>query len=349
MPDKINLFISEVRKAVPVLRPYRQHIAIQVTDSCPVGCSHCILACNMNNPVRISTVSLEKALSEWRNCKDACGVGFSGGEPFLYQDILKQGIALATELGLTTRVTTSAYWAKSLDAAYTCIEALSGLAEIALSIDRYHQKKVPAENILNAIRACTHLGIKVHLQLVQTGEDITEDILPFSDYLDSLICAEMVTLSSIVPIGRASSIASGQVHYDLGCNGLDVPVVMSNGDIWLCCVPCAAKRKDSLFYRGNLDKVSLAAALDESEADYWLLQCLRAGGPAFIRNLLPKKLKTKYVNKSPCETCMSILSDPEMIARARSATEDEDTRLQISLRLVEWRTEMQALLRFTNS
>jgi len=349
MDSKIIYFIEQARNNDQRLHPYRHSLAIQLTDACHVGCKHCILSCGIGNNVTITPVLLAKTIIEWKEMPGAECVGFSGGEPFLFTDLLCQGIRLATSHGLRTRVTTSAFWASSLAVACKVLEKLSGLSELFISIDRHHQERIPASFVINALNACGQFGIVAYLQLAQTDNNTLLDLLSFSDYLYSVIDPAMLILSQVVPVGRAANLHVINSSSDFGCTGLDVPMVLADGSIWLCCTASAKNTRVSPFWRGNLNEVPLYSALKDSEEDYWLIQSLRAGGPVLISNLLGIEPWQCSKRQNPCQVCTSILADDKNISRLRTILENDEIRSEIALMLARWRHETEPLIRYTSN
>ena len=70
-------------------------------------------------------------------------------------------MAHAAELGLSTRIVTNAYWAKSKPRALEILGELKtiGLTEINISCDDYHQAFIPLERVKNANEAATEIGL----------------------------------------------------------------------------------------------------------------------------------------------------------------------------------------------
>lgn len=92
---------------------------------------------------------------------------FTGGEPTLYPELLKEGIRLAHDKGFVTRLVTNAWWAQTPKETYRFLQDLQaiGLDELNISYDDFHAFHLEAfggkQNVLNAVGAAVELGITV--------------------------------------------------------------------------------------------------------------------------------------------------------------------------------------------
>jgi len=125
----------------------------------------------------------------------ATWVSFFGGEPFLYFDLLKQGIKHARSIGLETAIASNAFWATSEESALERLRSLKeiGLGEIAVASDPFHCEYVPLESIRNAIKAAKSLGVFAYSgvtafdeeegnAVVRRAREITARLLPHEIY-----------------------------------------------------------------------------------------------------------------------------------------------------------------------
>jgi hypothetical protein len=111
-------------------------------------------------------------------------VVFTGGESFLLGKELKKIVNYVAIKGISTRIVTNAYWAKSKEKAVKVLNEYKklGLSEINISCDDYHQEFIPLKNIKNANDAALEVGIPALLaHRRKPGGKLTVEYL--SEYL----------------------------------------------------------------------------------------------------------------------------------------------------------------------
>jgi hypothetical protein len=93
----------------------------------------------------------------------------TGGEPFLHFGLLLDGVRLASELGITSYVETSAQWCTDQSEAVERFEILkqAGLQAVLISCSPFHAEKIPPVRTLEAVRAALEIfgseGVIVYL------------------------------------------------------------------------------------------------------------------------------------------------------------------------------------------
>ena len=138
--------------------PKFKSIAILVGFSCPLRCSHCSARTN----IKRSSLT-EKELLLLRSTVTGMSpeeILFSGGEPMLYVDTINRIVsAHPRPKNLDVRITTSGYFATSVNRAAQRLSGIHNLKFVQMSYDRFHQKFVPIQNIKNLYMACRESGI----------------------------------------------------------------------------------------------------------------------------------------------------------------------------------------------
>lgn len=153
-----------------MIRP--SSFAIHVTYTCPLTCASC---CFSSGPKVKDSLPIEVILETIQNIDASLFrmVAFTGGEPFLLGKNLDFAINKAHNNGLVTRVVTSAYWAKQMEATEIRLMELrdAGLDELSISWDDFHEEqsstKVTFDQIYNAYWAAKKLGLTVAVNIVQ--------------------------------------------------------------------------------------------------------------------------------------------------------------------------------------
>jgi hypothetical protein len=128
-------------------------IGIILTYRCASNCKHCIYNCGSKWPKdAMSPEMLREALEvlgTWEQCPQ---VHFTGGEPFLYFDLLLEGTRIATELGITAYLETSGAWCTDENQTRKKFQALkeAGLKAVLVSCSPFHAEHVPPVRTLRA-------------------------------------------------------------------------------------------------------------------------------------------------------------------------------------------------------
>jgi len=142
--------------------------AIHVTYTCPLTCAHC---CFLSSPANADRLPIDHILEtiQQLDTNSIKLISFTGGEPFLLGAKLVDLVHLASQRGLSTRIVTSAYFAKRPEVAKSRIQILkdAGLKEITISWDDFHEEFVDFECVANLHRIATQLGIFVYINMVQ--------------------------------------------------------------------------------------------------------------------------------------------------------------------------------------
>ena len=132
-----------------------------VTYQCTMDCDHCFLYCSPKAKGVFTLDQIKAVLDDTRNIPTVDNIFFEGGEPFLYYDMMLEGIEYATKMGLSVGIVTNGYWAKSKEKALKLLKPLKKLniLSIGLSDDVFHygdQQDTPPK-IAHAV--CEELGI----------------------------------------------------------------------------------------------------------------------------------------------------------------------------------------------
>lgn len=120
--------------------PYE--IIFSVTDFCNLKCKHCYI--QKNNKV-LDVSAAKKFLDTINKCKtesEITHIGFSGGEPFLFPDVIEQIVKKSIEKDLLFDcIMTNGLWWKSLEELKTVLQKIYDAGfdgKIGISIDYYH-------------------------------------------------------------------------------------------------------------------------------------------------------------------------------------------------------------------
>src|SRR5262249_3483268 len=136
-------------------------------------------------------------------------LSFSGGEPFLQLELLKELVARAAGFGMASEIVTSAAWVADERRAHAVLADLSqrGLGTLVVSYDRFHEPYVAAWKARAAIEAAFDIGLRVVINpaIDPTGPGTVNTYLVDKLGLSpETLDACVVNQQGTVPVGRAT-------------------------------------------------------------------------------------------------------------------------------------------------
>lgn len=310
--------------ATNTIRPL--YLAIHLTYRCPAKCDHCCFSSGPEVDGHLDFEMAARAIEEAANITSLKMVGFTGGEPMLYPRQLAKLITNAKAFGLSTRVVTSAAWAKTPSKTDETICSLkrAGLNELSLSYDDSHATYIPRERVLNCVRAAKQNDISVAFNVcVDVDSTIT------ATNLAAWMKDEGINLSGIRiqetlinATGRAAtSLPSDRTDDSRRLVGpcdhaLRGPTLTANGDILPCCgtIP---------FHEGlSLGKAASTTIPSALAAGYnsMLLRWIAFEGPASIVEQATAETPVPISAESfdsNCAACAALMSNVTILSRAR--------------------------------
>lgn len=254
---------------------------------CNIACRHCGIESSPHVKDRMPLLDAKQYLLEAASIPEIKKVTFTGGEPFMFQAEHEELVALATALGLSTRIVTNGFWARN---ERTGLEVLArmqraGLRELNFSADRFHLEFMDPRILRNALACARELGFARIISFVTNSEgDFRDELatmygLPREQLVDlrevigSLGCTEdldpikdtsiFIFAGGLIGLGRAAEHPSELRHFPVSffprhqpCGEVvNKPVIYPDGDLQAC---CCAGGKMSTFTVGNLKRESLA-------------------------------------------------------------------------------------------
>ncbi len=135
-------------------------VHVLLTYGCPYECDHCFV---WSSPRRSETFTIERLEQVLGQANALGSVGwlyFEGGEPFLYDGLLRWGVRRAAGMGFQVGVVSNAYWATSGRDAEEWLRDLAGLVQsLEMSCDAWHGDAEQERRVANAVAAAGRLGI----------------------------------------------------------------------------------------------------------------------------------------------------------------------------------------------
>ena len=141
-------------------------IEFVVTLACTGKCKHCQNGDPVNRPEYIDAEVAEKAIREICEHYPIATLMTFGGEPLLYPDVVCAIHRTARDAGIGKRqVITNGFFSKKQERIEEVVRALaeSGVNDLLLSVDAFHQETSPLEPVLHFAGCAVKAGIPIRL------------------------------------------------------------------------------------------------------------------------------------------------------------------------------------------
>jgi organic radical activating enzyme len=306
-PD--NMEINHIKET----KQFTRLFGFRITERCNLRCKHCLLAAQKSGR-DLALSDLRRWLIDLAATKRIDEVGFSGGEPFMVLDTLREGIALATSLGFKTTVATSGYWASSTNRAIEILKSLPSLNLLGLSFDRFHQEFIAPDTIRKAVLAAQEVGINVAIRVTYLDDEKSE-LTKLERMFGATLNSIRVDTEPILRVGRAAN----EISSDLFCNRIrDEPCMAASvhslapdGTVYACCGAAPNLLQHNPLRLGNAKEQSLKSILDQAD-DSLILQIIRTYGPYYLWHLMlgqsDENIQSLMTDR--CTLCLSLMSNP---------------------------------------
>ena len=310
-------------------------MSLIVTDKCNASCRHCGFSAGPEKNSVIPLASARKYLEELRKQKSALLVSYTGGEPFLYYEHLKEIISSAASLGFYGEVVTNSFWADDIGKTYKILKELRtiGVINFVTSLDDFHAEFIEPEYVKNAVLAASELGYNVTVKITGPSGEGAEhrcnksgcaDVRYTYDYVQGFLAAreKKIKVISQYPVtsGRAATQAhpAAQAHpvaqgHKANVRGrcttvIRFPSVNPAGEVYPC---CGFGEKNRLL--GNAQTTSLDEIFTDMQNNLFL-NLLSGVGPLklldSVRAYLQKPPRENFGNI--CEVCNYIIEDADV-------------------------------------
>ncbi len=136
-------------------------IHVLLTYACNLKCDHCFLHSSSTAKGTMTVAQVRSILQQAHELGTIQEIYFEGGEPFLYYQVMVEGIRFARQMGFKTGIVTNAYWATSLEDAKLWLKPLAdlGLSDLSVSDDALHYGDAEASPPKTALLAAKEIGI----------------------------------------------------------------------------------------------------------------------------------------------------------------------------------------------
>ena len=299
-----------------------------LTTACPVECDFCVYSCTASKePWKwMPEKTIRRVAEEYS--KNNIGIRISGGEPFYNIKRLERCIDILLEYykPIELLIITSGFFGfdRENTKKYLNIIKERDFNLLVVSIDRFHQKKIPLRNIEKIIEVCDKMDIEIALRLSldffsfplidKISELIVKHKLPIETH-GWAICgrAEKLDISPLKEGERVNKYLFSKIKefaekYDAPTNlkyylthtakrsqlkyaSEFFPTTFPNGNVYACSITMKGS------YIGNINKENLLKAILKFKNTFPGYYMFSESNCYFLRNFLPKKFNWR------CEFC----------------------------------------------
>jgi MoaA/NifB/PqqE/SkfB family radical SAM enzyme len=289
-----------------------------ITNRCPLNCAHCGPESGPAEWGDLDPDTMVRMIHE-AAAHGCIGVNLSGGEPFLLGIKLLPVIEAARMAGLICRITTGAYWSRTLESARRHLQPLAeaGLSQLVLSCGDSHQQFVPLVSIVHASRAARELGIQTVVNVAMTRNALirARQVRAAFEEADEII--PLMRETPVIPFGRGSAFERS----DLFLRPLDQiagpcpslarnPTVQSNGNVTGCAVVFGRELSALTFGDARSEPAStLLERMDRSPLSVFI----RSEGLVALKGLIEAQSEIRFADSyvNICHLCGDILGNTD--------------------------------------
>lgn len=287
-------------------------IYVCITRKCPLGCAHCSTNSTMDSE-ELDAGMLSDFIRTMQVDRGPGHLLMTGGEPLLRPALVQDIAAHCRSINTKTGVITGAYFAKMAHIPSEITDALREVDVVTVSLDVFHEDKVPRDRIMGCIAMIRELGPYVGVQLLGLRADDPYLDQSVRDLRQRFNDEVPIFVSLVHPVGRASDLVEVQTHEQGGrdiepCALATWPVVRFDGHVVACCKQEAIDitPPPPHLHVGHVSHLTWDEVRDYSRND-GCVKAIRAVGPDFLarRAGLP-------VMPTMCGTCLG--NDPDDLA-----------------------------------
>lgn len=338
---------NEISAGDLINRTTLSNITILLTYRCPAACAHCLFESDNNRTETVNPQAARRLIEAAARQHPVPGLSFSGGEPFLQIQLMKELATYASSFGMPSEVISSSAWAKSEAHAQKIMDELTecGLITYCTSVDRYHSPYVPPVKIRTALLAAHRAGLRVVLNTMVAAGTLGQEVPYLAETLNlpvQMIESWHVNRLIAAPVGRARREVSDFVFRDKdfreGCPFATEIVTLSPlGFLYPCCGMVLGERPTdaALFIQDNIESKTvdeIANILEELKSDLFF-RLLQAIGPykflQEIRRRFPDiVIRDRFVGS--CDVCLEFTANSEVRSAANELLRDYAEQIALS-------------------
>ena len=310
----------------------KEILGILLTNRCNANCAICGLSCSpklhdvIDESLMINILDQAKALGTFKR------IGFTGGEAFLYPELLIKGSTYAKKLGFVSTVATNGFWGLWSDSKIDAVLSASKLDEVHFSFDAFHHEYISLDAMKNAVRACQRNKIPIVIVVSETRGKYS--VNEFFKAIGDFKYLKEFKINSFCRVGRAENLPKEMFYsYDFPkkrCFDLEGMAIAANGTVFPCCSPAVF---DTCMNLGNIKEKSLSELLSKGNLiNAYRLLCYVDTFEELTEKALSKGIISEEVKKlSPCEICHWIFKTENNVLKLSSDIEKIFDRLLLDV------------------
>lgn len=287
-----------------------QTLGVIMHDTCNAECKICSLSCGPRSQNRLNINRIKDFILSCKNTS-IVQVSFTGGEPFLRYDELKELIKFTVSQGFYCNVVTNAFWAYDEKQANSIISELKelGLNSINFSFDNFHIEYIGKQAVFNAIKACKDYDLPVVVAMCKLKNDRLGNLI---DELDNDYPSLNILINSCLPAGRAKqSIERDRFVLSPLANNLQCPyggviTIHPTGKIYPC---CGHEVFATCLEIGDYEHLLYPDAIKKIKNNSILYILRNYGLEPFIRWFPELASRGDNNFASPCEICSNLFEN----------------------------------------
>lgn len=285
-------------------------VAVTVTRRCPLSCAHCSFASTTDGTNGPDAADLLRFVRSFAGPHRPEVLLLTGGEPLLRPALVADLAAAARRAGTRSAVLSGAFFARDGHLPRRIRQAIAALDHFSVSIDAFHEREVPRDDVFLLLCRVLELGVPVSVHTL--GAD---------DYLADLTAAVHrsfgtrvpMLVNTLRPVGRAGAWAPGPAPAaDAGirpCSMAAWPVVAADGAVLAC------GNQDTVDRRPVPDHLLLGQLRTDDWArvrgralDSPVLRLIRSAGPGWLSG---------GVGTGYCQGCRALGEQPGALQTAQ--------------------------------
>ena len=317
-------------------------LSITVTDKCNAACDMCCLSCSPKNNFHFDSNDLKTVIDEAAALDGMNEIIFTGGEALLYYEDVLECSAYAFSRGLKVSLCTNGFWGDTQENAKRIVGELKkvGVTKFSFSADEYHQKYIPAENLLRAIRAVNDAGLKSKLTVMETKG--SKNLARVQELLGDEIQRTKIICHPLLPAGRARKNFNDDKILKL-FQARDAACIFDNmlhldfdGYYYMCC---------SIFCKeiprlriGKIFETPLAEIEQKVTSDDFFYVMLLKGFSWYLDRAAEHGYYLPERISFPCECCKFIFCNPELMRIIENDVHNKADELRENIKIRRYLT-----------
>lgn len=311
-----------------------RNLAISMTNRCNAACKMCCFSCTPQSNLKLDAQMVKDYIRQASELGTFQTIAFTGGEAILMYEDLLECIRYARSLGFPSTLVTNGFWAANERKGYEMIKALAdaGLAQVSMSLDKFHQEYVSVKTATSALKILRSLGLLSAVTLLDVL-DSSSVRLTMERFRPYLYGVDMIVYP-LFPAGAAvDHIADDQIiklcEPDNCACPFDFSVtVLFDGKMMMCCSQFS--NQIGAVQLGEFGKTTLAEAIAALKNNDYIYVMLANGFKwyADLARAYGMTLAPRY--SVSCHLCRDLFTDQAFMEHIKPLVEAESTRLKLA-------------------